>query len=162
MTTAHPAPDAGRTSGVVATDLARRLANCAYASLTDQENHVSRMQQVIAALEAERADVQERLDWLDRQIEEFRDHHDGEQATVPKRSTRRATARRASTRRAAGRRRQSDVQARVVEFLKDHPNSTAGDVAKGLNANRNTIATRLSQMVKAGDIKKASTGYAIK
>ena len=123
---------------------------------------MSRMQQVIAALEAERADVQERLDWLDRQIEEFRDHHDGEQATVPKRSTRRATARRASTRRAAGRRRQSDVQARVVEFLKDHPNSTAGDVAKGLNANRNTIATRLSQMVKAGDIKKASTGCAIK
>ena len=123
---------------------------------------MSRMQQVIAALEAERADVQERLDWLDRQIEEFRDHHDGDQATVPKRSTRRATARRASTRRAAGRRRQSDVQARIIDFLQDHPNSTAGDVAKALNANRNTIATRLSQMVKAGKIKKASKGYATK
>ena len=120
------------------------------------------MQQVIAALEAERADVQERLDWLDRQIEEFRDHRDGEQATVPKRSTRRATARRASTRRAAGRRRHPDVQARIIDFLKDHPNSTAGDVAKGLNANRNTIATRLSQMVKTGEIKKASKGYATK
>ena len=131
-------------------------------SVTDQEDHLSRMRQVIAALEAERADVQERLDWLDRQIEEFRDHDDGEQAAAPKRSTRRATARRASTRRAAGRRRQSDVAARIIDFLKDHPNSTAGDVAKGLNANRNTIATRLSQMVNAGEIKKASKGYATK
>ena len=113
---------------------------------------MSRMQQVIAALEAERADVQERLNWLDRQIEEFRDHHDGDQATAPKRSTRRA----------AGRQRQSDVQARIIDFLQDHPNSTAGDVAKALNANRNAIATRLSQMVKAGEIKKASKGYATK
>lgn len=102
------------------------------------------------------------MDWLDRQIEEFRDHHDGQQATVPKRSTRRATARRASTRRAAGRRRQSDVQARIISFLTDHPNSTAGDVAKALNANRNTTATRLSQMVKTGEIKKPSKGYATK
>jgi hypothetical protein len=31
--------------------------------------------------------------------------------------------------------------------------------SKALNANRNTIATRLSQMVRTGEIKKASKGY---
>ena len=56
----------------------------------------------------------------------------------------------------------ANVQARIIDFLQDHPSSTAGDVAKALNANRNTIATRLSQMVKAGKIKKASKGYATK
>jgi hypothetical protein len=35
-------------------------------------------------------------------------------------------------------------------------------VAKGLNANRNTIATRLSQMAKEGEVAKASGGYAAK
>ena len=123
---------------------------------------MSRMQQVIETLEAERIDLQERLQWLDRQIEEFRDRNGDEPATAPERSVRRATARRASTRRAAGRRHQGDVQARIVDFLRDHPSSTAGDVAKGLNGNRNAIATRLSQMVKAGEIKKASKGYAAK
>lgn len=36
---------------------------------------MSRMQQVIAAPEAERADVQERLHWLDRQIKDFEGLH---------------------------------------------------------------------------------------
>jgi predicted enzyme related to lactoylglutathione lyase len=50
-------------------------------------------------------------------------------------------------------------QSAFIEYLKDHPQSTAGDMAKGLNANRNTIATRLSRMVKEGEITKASKGY---
>ena len=82
-------------------------------------------------------------------------------AAPSKRSTRRATARRASTRRATGRQRRGDIVERIVGYLKEHPNSTAGDVAKGLNANRNTIATKLSKMAKAGEIKKASKGYAL-
>ena len=75
---------------------------------------------------------------------------------------RRATARRASTRRATARQRKTDITARIIDYLKDHPQSTAGDVAKALNANRNTTATRLSQMVKKGQITKASKGYAVK
>jgi predicted transcriptional regulator len=117
------------------------------------------MQQVIDALEAERADLQERVAWLDGQIKEFRERHGDERSTPAQRSVRRATARRASTRRATARQRKGDIAERIIEYLKDHPQSTAGDVAKGLNANRNTIATRLSRMVKEGEITKASKGY---
>jgi hypothetical protein len=120
---------------------------------------LSRMQQVIDALEAERAEVQERLAWLDRQITEFRERHDGGPAVPPQRSARRATARRASTRRATARQRRGDIKDRIIAYLRNHPESTAGDVAKAINANRNTTATRLSQMVKEGEITKASKGY---
>jgi Fic family protein len=123
---------------------------------------VSRMQQIIDDLEAERADLLERLAWLDRQIKEFRERHGDERATPPQRSVRRATARRASTRRATARQRKTDISARIIDYLADHPQSTAGDVAKALNANRNTTAARLSQMVKKGEITKASKGYAVK
>jgi len=128
------------------------------------------MQQVIDALEAERVDVQERLAWLDRQIKEFRerDGHEqpappqrSEQPAPPQRSVRRATAHRASSRRATARLLKGDVEERIIDYLKAHPESTAGDVAKGLNANRNTTATRLSKMVKAGTLTKASKGYAV-
>jgi hypothetical protein len=44
---------------------------------------VSRMQQVIDALEAERADLLERFAWLDGQIMEFRERHGDERATRP-------------------------------------------------------------------------------
>lgn len=123
---------------------------------------MSRMQQVIDALEAERADLQERVAWLDGQIREFRERHGDERLTPPQRSVRRATARRASSRRATARQRKGDITERIIDYLKDHPQSTAGDVAKGLSANRNTIATRLSRMVKEGEATKASTGYIAK
>ncbi len=73
---------------------------------------------------------------------------------VPARSARRATARRASNRRAAARERKDDVEGRIVEFLKDHPRSTTGGIAKGLNANRGTIAAGLSHIARASDITK--------
>ena len=75
---------------------------------------------------------------------------------------RRATARRASTRSATARQREPDISPRIIAYLKDHPQSTAGDVAKPLNANPNTTAARLSQMVKKGEITKATKGYAVK
>lgn len=123
---------------------------------------MSRIKQVIDTLEAERADVRKRLEWIDRQLEEFRDHHQGVEPamTQPSRGARRATARRASVRRATARSLQADVKGRIVAYLKKHPNSTAGDVAKGLGLNRNSTATRLTQMTKAGEIKKATRGYA--
>jgi hypothetical protein len=70
---------------------------------------------------------------------------------VPRRSARRATARRASSRRAIARQRKDDVEGRIVEYLKDHPQSTAGDIAKGLNANRGTVAAGLSHISRARD-----------
>jgi hypothetical protein len=81
---------------------------------------------------------------------------------VPKRSVRRATARRASNRRATARRRKEDIDGRVLEYLKQHPQSTTGDTAKGLNANRGTIAAGMSHLIRACEVTKASNGYAAK
>jgi MarR family len=75
------------------------------------------------------------------------------------RSVRRATARRASRRRATARGRQVDPAATVIDFLAHHPGSTTGDLAKGLNLNRQSVSIRLTQLAKAGEIKKASHGY---
>jgi hypothetical protein len=70
---------------------------------------------------------------------------------VLQRSARRATARRASNRRATARRHKDDVEGRIVEYLNDHPQSTTGDIAKGLNANRATIAAGLSHIARASN-----------
>jgi Winged helix-turn-helix DNA-binding len=80
-------------------------------------------------------------------------------AVVPARSVRRATARRASHRRATARRRQGDTEARIIYYLAEHPESTVGDLAKRLNLNPASVATRLAQLANAGAIKKASHGY---
>ncbi len=77
----------------------------------------------------------------------------------PPRSKRRATAVRASKRRATARVRKGDPKESIFEFLAKHPGSTAGDVAKGLNLNRGSVSSRLTQLAKAGEIKKADRGY---
>ena len=73
---------------------------------------------------------------------------------VPQRSARRATARRASARRATARQRTDDLEARILEYVKDQPHVTTGDIAKELNADRGTIAAGLSHLVRAGKITK--------
>jgi hypothetical protein len=73
---------------------------------------------------------------------------------VPQRSTRRATARRASSRRATARRHKDDIDGRIIGYVKEHPQSTTGDMAKGLNANRDTIAAEVSNMVRTGELTK--------
>jgi hypothetical protein len=123
---------------------------------------MSRITQVIDALEAERDDLKKRVDWLETQIKSFRDHAGEAMPSVPSRSRRRGNARRASSRRNGARSRQSDTATRISEFLAEHPNSTAGDVAKGLNLRRNSVSTKLTQMAKAGTIKKAERGYTAK
>lgn len=75
---------------------------------------------------------------------------------VPQRSARRATARRASNRRATARQRKDDVEGRIIDYLTDHPQSTTGAIAKGLNANRGAIAAGLSHMVRASKITRDS------
>lgn len=65
----------------------------------------------------------------------------------------------ASTRRAYVRSRQSDSEASIIGFLVNHPRSTMGDLAKGLNLDPQHVATCLMQLTSAGEIKKASHGY---
>ena len=77
---------------------------------------------------------------------------------VPRRSVRRATARRASSRRATARERKDDVEGRISEYLKDRPQSTTGDIAKGLNADRGTIAAGLLHIVRAAGVSKGEAG----
>ena len=123
---------------------------------------MSRIQQVIDTLEAERAEVQKHLAWLEEQINEFHAHNGSPATIAPRRSVRRATARRASNRRATARSRQSDTKASIIEFLAKHPASTAGDVAKALNLNSGSVSTRLTQLAKTGQIQKARRGYSAK
>jgi hypothetical protein len=73
---------------------------------------------------------------------------------VPQRSARRATARRASARRATARQRKDHVEGRIIEYLKDRPQSTTGDMAKALNADRGTIAAGVSHVVRAREATK--------
>jgi capsid protein len=75
-------------------------------------------------------------------------------AVVPQRSIRRATARRASDRRATARQHKDDIDGRIIGYVKEHPQSTTGDMAKGLNADRGTIAAEVSNMVRAGELTK--------
>jgi predicted transcriptional regulator len=78
------------------------------------------------------------------------------------RSVRRATARRASNRRATARNHQGDTNASIIDFLAQHPGSTAGDLAKGLNLDPGNVSTHLTQLATAGEIKKATHGYRTK
>ncbi len=92
---------------------------------------------------------------------------------APARSLRRATARRASRRRATARSRQGDSKTSIIDFLAQHAGSTAGDLAqhagstagdlaKGLNLNPGNVSARLTELAKAGEIKRASRGYRTK
>ena len=86
-----------------------------------------------------------------------RDSTFGRLPVVPRRSARRATARRASDRRATARQRKDDIEGRIADYLKDHPQSTTGDIAKGLNADRVTIAAGRSHIARASDVNKRQT-----
>ena len=77
-------------------------------------------------------------------------------ATVSRRAARRAAARRASTRRHTARDHKDDLERRIVEYLKAHPRSTTGDIAKGLNADRATIAAELSHIARTSEIREGS------
>jgi MarR family len=108
----------------------------------------------------------ERVGWgvvdAERRVKESHAGDGGSAAGAPARSVRRATARRASNRRATARSRQGDTEASIIEFLARHPGSTAGDLAKGLNLNPGSVSSRLTQLAKAGEIKRASHGYSTK
>jgi CRP-like cAMP-binding protein len=77
--------------------------------------------------------------------------------TTDRRGHRRRSGQRAARRPRSGR---TDVRALVIEFVTSNPGSTAGDVAKALGLNRNSVATRLAQLAKSGELAKGKRGYA--
>ena len=76
----------------------------------------------------------------------------------PQRSARRATARRASIRRATARLHTDQIEARVREYMNEHPLCTTGDLAKGLNADRAKVAAARSHIANAGKTAKERMG----
>jgi len=57
--------------------------------------------------------------------------------------------------------RQGDTKASIIDLLAQHPGSTAGDLANGLNLNPEA-SQPVTRLAKAGKIKKASRGYSTK
>ncbi len=121
-----------------------------------------RTRQAIDTLEAQVAELRTHLARLETELKEAHASHDEATGAVAPRSLRRATARRASRRRAEARTLKADTRASIVAFLAKHPGATAGEVAKGLDLNRSSVSSRLTQLVKLGHIRKADRGYAAK
>jgi hypothetical protein len=48
----------------------------------------------------------------------------------------------------------------VIDSVASNPGSPAGDVARTLGLNRNSVATRLAQLARSGELTKAKRGYA--
>ena len=81
-------------------------------------------------------------------------------ASAPAPSPRRgrAASKRRRARRSAPR---GQTKGQILEHLGAHPGATAGDIAKALGLNRNSVATRLAQLVKSGELAKAKRGYTV-
>jgi hypothetical protein len=75
-----------------------------------------------------------------------------------RRPQRRASRRRATSGRSERARGQTREQ--LIAHVRAHPGSTAGDVADALGLKRTSVATRLAQLAKSGELKKAARGYA--
>ena len=52
-----------------------------------------------------------------------------------------------------------DIKSLVIEHVAANPGSTASDVAKALGLKRSSVATRLTQLGKSGDLVKNQRGY---
>ena len=48
----------------------------------------------------------------------------------------------------------------MIDSVASNPGSTAGDVARALGLNQNSVAARLVQLAKSGELTKAKRGYA--
>ncbi|HEY5389035.1 MAG TPA: MarR family transcriptional regulator [Solirubrobacteraceae bacterium] len=116
-----------------------------------------RTQQQIDTLETALAELRERLDTLEARVAS-----DSGELAPPARSLRRASARRASRRRAQARALQTDERAAVLAYLAAHPGSTAGELAKALDMERSIVSSRITQLVRLGEVAKLDRGYAAK
>jgi hypothetical protein len=82
-------------------------------------------------------------------------------AAAPSRSVRRATARRASRRRAAARGLHGDEEALIIDYLSAHPESTAGNLARGLNLDPERVASRLTHLAALDEVTRTAHGYTV-
>ncbi|MTD45957.1 MarR family transcriptional regulator [Conexibacter sp. W3-3-2] len=145
---------------------------------TPQGDPVStRITQVIETLEAERAqlaseiaELQGRLEYVEVQLRSFRDHAaqlpvaDAPASPSPEkaRHTKRVEkASRARKRRAEIKPLRRDLVAEVVAFLRAHPGSTAGDIARGLDVSASTVSAKIKHLTQVGQVVKAQRGYAL-
>jgi uncharacterized protein YjbJ (UPF0337 family) len=53
------------------------------------------------------------------------------------------------------------IDSALTDYLAEHPGSTAEEVAKGLGLERKSVSTRLTDMARTGEIKKAERGYEV-
>jgi hypothetical protein len=74
-------------------------------------------------------------------------------------ASRRRTRKRPTTPRARGARPRGQSQEQIIEYVRAHPGSTAGDVATALGRKRNSVSTQLTELAKAGALAKADRGY---
>jgi hypothetical protein len=74
------------------------------------------------------------------------------------RASRRRTRKRPTTPRARARVR-GQSRGQIIEYVRAHPGSTAGDVATALGRKRNSVSTQLTELAKAGALAKADRGY---
>jgi hypothetical protein len=115
-----------------------------------------------------RSDIKTRIDELRplvREAETLQRALDalGEASTPPQRNTTRSPRtrpRRESTTARTPRPRAS-VRTAVIDYVRANPGSTAGDIAKALGLNRNSLGTRLTQLAKTGELVKAKRGYSV-
>jgi hypothetical protein len=56
-------------------------------------------------------------------------------------------------------RRRGETRKQLIEYVWANPGSTAADVATALSLNRHSVATRLTQLAKSGELVKATRGY---
>jgi Winged helix-turn-helix DNA-binding len=75
---------------------------------------------------------------------------------APPRPRRRTSPATSTGRRGRGR---GETRKRLLEYVWANPGSTAADVATALGLNRHSVATRLAQLAKAGELVKTTRGY---
>lgn len=137
----------------------------------------SRITQVIETLEAERAQLtseiaerQGRLEYVEAQLRSFREHAaqlpvTDVTATPPQdkaRHTKRVEkASRARKRRAELKPLRRDLLVEVVDYLRTHPGSTAGDIARGLDVSASTASAKIKHLTQVGQVVKVKRGYAL-
>jgi predicted ArsR family transcriptional regulator len=73
--------------------------------------------------------------------------------------SRRRTRKGRTAPRADGARPRGQSREQIIEYVRAHPGSTAGDVATALGRKRNSVSTQLTQLAKAGALAKADRGY---
>jgi hypothetical protein len=60
-----------------------------------------------------------------------------------------------------GRARRGRTREQLVDYVRAHPGSTAGEVAEALGLKRSSVSTRLTQLAKSGELAKAARGYSV-